>query len=245
MIIIVDERLLVQEAYTEQFRREGYPAIGFGGASFSAWFEGANAAEIEQVRACLVAATDFDALSPRLLEALRARLDAPLMVLTDFAPLDATLGWFEAGVDDVVRKPVHFRELLARIGVHRRRVRAAEAPALPTTRLQVFEDGRDPLVDGRTLALPRRERCVLEHLASIGGRRATKQQLHGAVYGLYDEEVEETVIESHVSKLRRKLRAALGYDPIESRRYLGYRLVPEGPSSPGTKATPEAAREAA
>jgi len=32
------------------------------------------------------------------------------------------------------------------------------------------------------------------------------------------------VIESHVSKLRKKLRNHLGYDPIESKRYMGYRL---------------------
>ena len=34
------------------------------------------------------------------------------------------------------------------------------------------------------------------------------------------------MIESHISKLRKKLRNALGYDPIDSKRYLGYRLMP-------------------
>ncbi|MGL4404914.1 MAG: hypothetical protein ACRCT6_04080, partial [Notoacmeibacter sp.] len=43
-----------------------------------------------------------------------------------------------------------------------------------------------------------------------------------AVYGLDDETIEETVIESHISKLRKKLKALLGYDPIDSQRFLGY-----------------------
>jgi DNA-binding response OmpR family regulator len=34
------------------------------------------------------------------------------------------------------------------------------------------------------------------------------------------------VVESHISKLRKKLRHLLGYDPIDSKRYLGYRLAP-------------------
>jgi two-component system, OmpR family, flagellar system response regulator FtcR len=37
--------------------------------------------------------------------------------------------------------------------------------------------------------------------------------------------VEENVVESHVSKLRKKLRARLGYDPIDSQRFLGYMMV--------------------
>jgi two-component system, OmpR family, flagellar system response regulator FtcR len=57
------------------------------------------------------------------------------------------------------------------------------------------------------------------------GRRLTKSQIFNAVYGLFDDVVEENVVESHVSKLRKKLRARLGYDPIDSQRFLGYMLI--------------------
>jgi DNA-binding response OmpR family regulator len=53
----------------------------------------------------------------------------------------------------------------------------------------------------------------------------TKSQIFSSVYGLFDQDINESVIESHVCKLRRRLRSRLGYDPIESRRHLGYRLV--------------------
>ena len=33
------------------------------------------------------------------------------------------------------------------------------------------------------------------------------------------------MVESHISKLRKKLKHALGYDPIDTKRYLGYQLV--------------------
>ncbi len=53
----------------------------------------------------------------------------------------------------------------------------------------------------------------------------TKPQIYSSVYGLFDQEIDENVIESHISKLRKRLRRRLGYDPIDSKRHLGYRLL--------------------
>ena len=89
----------------------------------------------------------------------------------------------------------------------------------------IFLDGRDPEVDGQPLPLPRRERRILEYLANNSGRRVTKTQVFNAIYGIFDEEVEENVVESHISKLRKKLREKIGFDPIDSKRFLGYRLI--------------------
>ena len=90
--------------------------------------------------------------------------------------------------------------------------------------MRIFMDGRDPEIDGQPLPLPRRERRILEYLASNRGRRVTKTQVFNAIYGIFDDEVEENVVESHISKLRKKLRERLGFDPIDSKRFLGYRL---------------------
>jgi DNA-binding response OmpR family regulator len=123
----------------------------------------------------------------------------------------------------VVRKPVHVREILARTEAIWRRVNTAKQA--PAERLTVFFDGRDPEIDGRSLPLPRRERHILEYLVRNRGRRLTKAQIFNAVYGIYSNDVEEIVIEGHVSKLRKKLRARLGHDPIEAKRYIGYTFV--------------------
>jgi DNA-binding response OmpR family regulator len=91
--------------------------------------------------------------------------------------------------------------------------------------LRVFYDGRDPEVAGEVLPLPRRERRILEYLVSTKGCRVSKSQIFNYVYGLFSEDIDENVVESHVSKLRKRLRHRLGYDPIDSQRYLGYRLA--------------------
>ena len=88
--------------------------------------------------------------------------------------------------------------------------------------IRVFSDGRDPEINGETFALPRHERRILEYLIANRGRRVTKTQIFNAIYGIFDEEVEENVVESHISKLRKKLRKKLGVDPVDSKRFLGY-----------------------
>jgi DNA-binding response OmpR family regulator len=59
-------------------------------------------------------------------------------------------------------------------------------------------------------------------------RRVTKSQIFNAIYGIFEENVDEAVIEAHVSKLRRKLRTRLGRDVIDAKRYLGYQFVALG-----------------
>ena len=172
------------------------------------------------IEAFLLGAPDSDGA---LLKIIRQHSVAPVIAISAFPSLDNVLALFAAGADDVVRKPVHVRELLARVQAVRARSRASVEADLGG--LIVYCDGRPPAIDGAPLELPRRERRILEFLVVNRGRWLTKQQVFAAVYGLFDDVVQDTVVESHVSKLRRKLTASMGADPIESKRYLGYRIA--------------------
>lgn len=220
MIVIVDERAGVKEGYSSLFGREGVPSAGFGATEFGEWVSSAADADLKAVGAILIGECDSHPVSPRM---LRERTGAPVIALSEQHSLENTLRLFDSGVDDVVKKPVHIRELLARIAAIRRRAQD-EAGYLEIGNLRIYANGRDPDVDGQPLPLPRRERRILEFLAANSGRRVTKTQVFNAIYGIFDEEVEENVVESHVSKLRKKLRERLGFDPIDSKRFLGYRL---------------------
>ena len=76
----------------------------------------------------------------------------------------------------------------------------------------------------RALTLPRRELRILEYMVGNHGKWITKTQIFNAIYGIFESAFDESVIESHVSKLRKKLRDRLGFDAIVARRYVGYRL---------------------
>ena len=227
MLVMVEERELVVAGYEHGFAAEGMALVGFKPSDFLTWIETAPATEVASVEAFLLGD------SPDRLACARAiarRAAVPSLAVVDANSLDATLSLFAEGVDDVVRKPVHVREILARIGAIRRRAVHLARAAVPAeqTGVSVFFDGRDPEIGGVALELPRRERRILEYLIANKGRRVTKTQIFNAIYGIFDENVEENVVESHVSKLRKKLRARLGYDPVDSKRFLGYCIELKG-----------------
>jgi DNA-binding response OmpR family regulator len=221
MFIIIDERVIVTHGYGEGFGGEGVAAAGFSTSAFREWVDTASEPDLKAVEAFLVGESPDREYLPRV---IRQRSQAPVIAMNETSSLDQTLGLFAAGVDDVVRKPVHVKELLARVGAIRRRAAAAQSHA-DAGALRVFFDGRDPQIDGRTLPLPRRERRILEFLMSHRGKRVSKTQIFNAIYGLFDEDIDENVVDSHMSKLRKKLRRELGHDPICSKRFLGYCLL--------------------
>lgn len=221
MIVIVDERPEVTAAYRSSLGREGISVASFSPADFDSWFHSTSGPDLTAVEAFVLG--DFERRES-LTRAIKTRAEVPAIALNDQTGLDSTLKLFAAGVDDVVRKPVHAREIIARIGAIRRRA-APSVRAVEFGPLKVYGDGRDPEINGTPLVLPRRERRILDYLAANRGRRVSRGQIFNAVYGLFDEEVEESVVESHISKLRKKLRSVMGFDPIDTKRYLGYQLA--------------------
>ena len=222
MIIIVDDRGLVTDAYRSSFDREGVPATGFTAGDFEGWVAGAADDDLNAIDAFLIGECGA---AESLAQIIKRRSTAAVIAMKEQKTLVNTLELFAEGVDDVVTKPCHVREILARIEAISRRSRVAPDRRDGVLEIKIFRDGRDPLIGGHALPLPRRELRILEFLVSNQRRRVTKGQIFNAVYGLFNQEIDETVIESHISKLRKRLRQVLGYDVIDSKRHLGYRLM--------------------
>ncbi len=218
MYIIIDDRDIVSGGYATSLDHEGVSSAGIEAGEFREWIGKISDTDMHAVEAFLIGdCGERESLS----RMIRERSNAPVLCLNERHSLDDTLGLFAAGVDDVVRKPVHVREILARVGAIKRRVHGQKGH-VAIGALRVYFDGREPEFDGEAFPLPRRERRILEFLLQCRGRRVTKAQIFNAVYGLFDENVDENVIESHISKLRKKLKRKLGVDPIDSKRFLGY-----------------------
>ncbi|WP_441238159.1 response regulator transcription factor [Bradyrhizobium sp. 930_D9_N1_4] len=225
MYIIVDDRESVTNSYVGGLVREGVSSIGFSSGEFWDWLQSASESDLAAVDAFLLGDCDARGSLPR---AMRKRSSAPIIAMSGQKMLKNTLELFESGVDDVVHVPIHLREILARTAAIARR-RVGELPRPCETRVQVFFNGRDPEIAGHALTLPRRELRILEYMVSNHGKWVTKTQIFNAVYGIFESTFDESVIESHVSKLRKKLRDRLGFDAIVARRYVGYRLnIPAG-----------------
>ncbi|MFK7901906.1 MAG: winged helix-turn-helix domain-containing protein [Nitratireductor sp.] len=223
MIVFVEDRALVVESYKSKFEKAGETLLRLNARDLSEWLRTGSKADLASIEAVLIGECDEQA---QFVSKLRAKLNAPIVAMLDNRCLEQLTQLYKFGVDDVVAKPVHFEELMFRIAAIKKRI-VTHVSTETETAITVFFDGRDPEYRGASLDLPRRERRILEYLASINGRRATKAQIFGAIYGVFDDLIEESVIESHISKLRKKLRSKIGCDPIDSKRYLGYRFNPE------------------
>jgi DNA-binding response OmpR family regulator len=221
MYVIVDERSAVTGGYASSLEREGISSAGIEPNEFKDWLSKMSEVDVGAVEAFLLGDCTNREAYPKL---IRERSRAPVICLNERQSLDQTLELFAAGVDDVLRKPVHIREILARVGAINRRSQG-DTDHVKVGDLCVYFDGRDPEIEGEALPLPRRERRILEYIVRNHGRRVTKSQIFNAIYGLFDEDVDENVVESHISKLRKKLKHRLGFDPIDSKRYLGYCLM--------------------
>lgn len=220
MFVVLDDRSTVAGGCVACFEREGIAAVAVDPAEFPEWFESVNDSDLSVIEGFLIGSVEN---RRQVSSRVRSRCRAPLIGLIEARALNETLDLFSLGFDDVLAKPFHVREILARSGAIRRRMKMAEQ-CVDIAGIRIFFDGRDPLVNGEVLSLPRRERRILECLVLSRNTRVTKTQIFNRVYGIFNDEIHENVIESHISRLRKRLKQRLGHDPIDSQRFLGYRL---------------------
>ena len=223
MIVFVGLGLEETEIYRAGLAEVGMTTYAISDIEFHEWFLSLDFNEKSAIETIVVGDCPNKYKS---ITVIKSKSTIPTIAINSSFDTDAMLNLFLSGADDVIATDAQSREIIARIGAIRRRT-LAPAGFISVGPLQVYFDGRDPEINGEVFVLPRRERRILEYLAANNSRRVNRSMIFSAVYGLFEEEVEENVVESHISKLRKKLKLCLGFDPIDNQRYLGYQLVPK------------------
>lgn len=157
-----------------------------------------------------------------VLRRLRERGDTvPVIILTATASLDQKVLCLEIGADDYLVKPFEIRELVARIKVLVRRQMPGKANDIACGDLQYDLRTRHFMLAGEALALPPRERTLLETLMLKTGSTVSKQALIDALFGL-DDEPSADAVDIYIHRLRKKLEASQA--TIITLRGVGYLL---------------------
>ena len=127
----------------------------------------------------------------------------------------------DAGANDYLAKPFHLAELEARIRSLTRRQFTQNDVVLSCGDLAFDTKARTASVAGQVLTLTRKETGILEYLLLNKGCPVSQEEL---IDHVWDNSVDNfsNSIRVHISSLRKKLRAALGYDPIRNRIGEGY-----------------------
>ena len=167
-----------------------------------------------------------------LLRRLRRETALPVLMLTAKGDsIDRIVG-LELGADDYIPKPVHPRELAARLrAVLRRQQPDTQGPGpvreVVVGPLRLAPASRQSWLGSLELALTVSEFDLLLLLGRRPGEVLTKDELFERALRRPREPYDRSV-DVHVSNLRQKLAAAGGGVEIETARALGYRLKAEG-----------------
>ena len=145
----------------------------------------------------------------------------PVIVITARTAVEDRLRGLDGGADDFVLKPFHTPELLSRIRAVVRRSARQTSNSWMVGDLKIEPIRHEASIAGRRLDLSAREFQLLVELARDPGAVMAKVRLSQRLEPL-GEPVDFSVIEVHVSNLRKKI----GAERIRTVRGVGYMLVP-------------------
>ncbi len=160
-----------------------------------------------------------------VLKALRAAgLETPVLILSALSHLDERVKGLRAGGDDYLTKPFGFSELLARLENLMRRQRGREVEtSLACGDLSLDLLTRRVTRAGRAIELLPREYKLLEYFLRHEGRVVTRTMLLEQVWD-YRFDPHTSVIDTHISRLRKKIDEGFAAPLLKTLRGTGYRL---------------------
>ena len=229
----MSQALLLAEAEpgTREFLERHLASDGFRVHGAGAKVEALELAERERPDIVLVGAL-LDASGLEICRRLREGepgrswdRDVPVIVLGE-ARADAVdrVHAFARGCDDFVPRPFHYEELVARIHAVLRRTQPAGRDRLAAGPVAIDRTTRRVTVHGLAVALSAKEYEFLVKLAAEPTRVFTKEELLRDVWGFRSLGRTRT-LDSHASRLRRKLARAGAEECVLNVWGVGYRLL--------------------
>lgn len=151
-------------------------------------------------------------------------IKVPVLMLTAMGDIGHRVSGLEAGADDYLVKPFALDELVARLSALVRRLPMAE-PDMTLSACGVTVDLLERRVwrDDRKVHLQPREYALLVQLLRHAGKVVTRTMFLESVWGLHFDP-QTNIVESHLSRLRTKLKEGFDTDPIQTVRGVGYRM---------------------
>ena len=216
LLVIEDERALC-ETIVRSLRRQAY--------SVDYCYDGEKALELLGVERYDLVLLDLNLPGKDGMTVLRtlrqSDRETRVLILSARSEVEDKVAGLDAGANDYLAKPFHLAELEARIRSLTLRHFTQQDVLLRCGELTFDTRSRTAAVRGEALTLTRKETGILEYLMVHQGRPVSQEELMDHVW---DNSVDNfsNSIRVHISALRKKLRTALGYDPIRNRIGEGY-----------------------
>ena len=154
----------------------------------------------------------------------QSNTSTPVLILSARGQIQDKVEGLDLGANDYLTKPFHFEELEARIRSLTRRKFVQENVCLTCGRINFDTRTRKTCIDSEVLPLTRKETALLEYFLLHRNRIISPEEMMDHIW---DGSVNSfsNSIRVHISSLRKKLRSALGFDPIQNKIGQGYILM--------------------
>ena len=151
------------------------------------------------------------------------RPELRILILSARSTLEDKVAGLDLGADDYLTKPFALEELEARVRSLLRREFSPRNPIVTVGALVLDGQKREICANGTPLALTYKEFGILEYLMLHQGKPVSQEELLEHIWETDSNPFSHSV-RMHISALRKKLRTALGYDPITTKIGHGYCL---------------------
>jgi len=218
-VLVAEPEPEVREYLGRHLRDDGFQVLGAAQRS--------EALElVEQVRPDVVLLAELD-LCLRLRRGEPGRSwdrNVPVILMAPSSDPVERVRALDRGADDVLGRPFAYEELLARIRALLRRTAAAAGEVLAAGDLELDWRTRRVSVRGTLVPLSAKEFELVAKLATEPDRVWTKEELLREVWGFLAMGRTRT-LESHASRVRKKLRVEDGDRFVVNVWGVGYRLL--------------------
>lgn len=130
--------------------------------------------------------------------------EIPIIILTGQDDESTVVQALNAGADDYIVKPARQPQLLARIAAVARRLKPANLAAIRLGAYEVDTTKHTLKVNGQSIPLTQKEYDLAFYLIQSPGKLLSRDHLLNKIWGI-DAEVDTRTVDTHVSRLRKKL----------------------------------------
>lgn len=230
-VLLIEDNELVSELV-----RAGFESVGWSVDSTSSGQEGLELLRSGQYDAVVldIELPDTDGL--KVLSAIRGRPKfTPVVMLTAKSGPENVVRGLVSGADDYVTKPFDMGELIARVLAVLRRTGSQQHEILQLGDITFNRLTRETNCNGRRIRLTPKEQTFLEQLLLTPGKAVSREDLLENVWRI-NFDPGSNLVDTHVARLRSKLKGANAGISIVTRRGEGFavELAPADGASPAT-----------
>lgn len=217
-ILVVDDDVYIQQLVSIHLSREGYQVYKANHAEEALALLEEKTVDLAIVDVMMPGMDGFE-----LTKVLSEDLTIPVILLTAKGQLSDKERGFLAGSEDYIVKPFEVKELLYRVAVVLRRVERAMEAVIKVGNLMIDRKSFEVIINQETILLPLKEFELLSLLASRMNKITPRTALIEQAWGI-DYEGSEQTLNTHINRIRERLKKYEASVEIQTVRGMGYKL---------------------